>query len=434
MRKTTVLLAIALWSQAAWGQEFIPITKAEVLERVKQNNITLKITREDIEAARGEFNQANAIFLPNITASHTAMATTNPLMAFGIKLNQETLTPGDFDPAKLNDPSQIQDYATRIEVEQPLINVDGIVERKAAKYQWRATQLQGQRTAEHVMLEIEKAYMQLQLAYHAVDILETAVATAEENKRLAQNSFDQGLIQRSDVLAVEVHVTEVLNRLQYAHSNIGNASNYLSVLMGDDDYAILKPTDSLTVANPPVEHRGFSIGRADIRAMEMSVEARESMARSAKYGFLPRLNAFGSYELHDNEIFRAGADGYLFGARLSWDILQGGRRFGKTKQSLAEHRKSQLEYDQYVAKNRIEFAKAERELENAKNKLELTKLAVEQAGEALRIRQNRFEEGLERTSDLLNSETMYAQKRLEYLQSIYTYNYALAYLDFLTQE
>ncbi len=64
------------------------------------------------------------------------MATTNPLLAFGFKMNQEIVTQADFDPNKLNNPSQINLFATKFEVQQPIINVDGIFQRKAAKAKW----------------------------------------------------------------------------------------------------------------------------------------------------------------------------------------------------------------------------------------------------------------------------------------------------------
>jgi outer membrane protein TolC len=70
---------------------------------------------------------------------------------------------------------------------------------------------------------------------------------------------------------------------------------------------------------------------------------------------------------------------------------------------------------------------------DAENKLQLSKLAMEQSNESLRIRTNRFKEGLEKTSDLLIAETQFAQKELEYYQTIFEYNYAQAYLQFLTK-
>ena len=70
---------------------------------------------------------------------------------------------------------------------------------------------------------------------------------------------------------------------------------------------------------------------------------------------------------------------------------------------------------------------------DAENKLKLTKLALDQSGESMRIRTNRFKQGLEKTSDLLLVETQYSQKQLEYYQTIFEYNYAQSYLNFLTK-
>jgi outer membrane protein TolC len=95
-------------------------------------------------------------------------------MAFGSKLNQEILTMADFNPALLNDPAKTQNFATKFEIQQPLINVDGLFERKAAKSKMEAYQLQTERTKEYLELEVSKAYMQLQLAYRAVKVLEKA--------------------------------------------------------------------------------------------------------------------------------------------------------------------------------------------------------------------------------------------------------------------
>ena len=64
------------------------ISKKEVLQKVHEENSSLKITNQEYLMAKADFNQSRAVFLPNITASHTGIITTNPLMAFGSKLNQ----------------------------------------------------------------------------------------------------------------------------------------------------------------------------------------------------------------------------------------------------------------------------------------------------------------------------------------------------------
>jgi len=436
MKKNIGILTICLFSFLANlnAQEIITISKAEVLEKVSNENQTIKISNEDFNQAQADYRQTNAVFLPNIAISHTGISTTNPLMAFGSKLNQSILTANDFNPDLLNDPDQTQNFATRIEVQQPLINMDGFYQRKAAKNKMEAMSLQTERTSDYLSFEVEKAYMQLQLAYKAVDVITKALKAAESNKILADNSYKQGYLQQADVLAVDVRVTEVKNQLQMAKSNVENASNYLSFLMNETKDVLLKPTDSLNINRFELaEASQVSDERADIKAMQLASNAYETMHKADKMTFLPTLNAFGSYELYDDQVFQGDASGYLVGAQLKWNILEGSKRFGKSQKSRSEFEKSKLQYEQYVSQSQLELNKAKRMFIDAENKLQLSKLAMEQSNESLRIRTNRFKEGLEKTSDLLIAETQFAQKELEYYQTIFEYNYAQAYLQFLTK-
>ena len=434
MKKLLLIMAFFGASIYLQAQETLLITKEEVLTKVIQGNNTLKISAQEVLAAQGDYNQTNAVLLPNISISHTGIATTNPLMAFGSKLNQKILTQADFNPALVNNPDQIEDYATRIMVQQPLLNFDGFYQRKAAKAKLSATELQSERKQDYIQLSVDKAYMQLQLAYKTVEVLKKAKKAALENKRLANNSFKQGYLQKSDVLVVEVRVSEIDNQLQYAKSNIKNASNQLSVLMNDESYQILQPSDSLVIITNDINFESLPENRKDILAISSASEAYEQAYKADKMSFLPRLNAFGTYELHDNEVFQGDADGYLFGAELKWDIFEGSKRFGKAKKSKAEYEKSKLELHQYKAESQVELNRAKRMLQDAKNNLELTTLALQQSMESLRIRTNRFEQGLEKTTELLMAETQYAQKQLEYFTTIFQHNYALAYVQFLTKE
>ena len=416
------------------AQEIISIGKSEVLSTILDNNLGLKISEKDVEKSKAEYNQTQAVFLPNITASHTGITTTNPLMAFGSKLNQSILTPADFNPDLLNNPESTQNFATIIKIEQPLINLDGLYQRKAAKSKMEAMSLQTKRTADYLELEVEKAYMQLQLAYKGVDVLENALKTSEAHKKIAMNNFKQGYLQRADVLNVDIRITEVKNQLQTAKSNILNASNYMSFLMNDEGYKIYKPSDSLAVISFEINTNEVSKERADIKAMELSLKAYEAANKADKMAFLPRLNAFGTYEMYDNTIFQGNASGYVLGAQLSWNLFEGSKRIGKVQKSKADAEQSQLTYDQMVSQSNLELNKAKRQLTDAKNRLELMQLAVQQAQESLRIRKNRFEEGLEKTADLLQSETQFSQKQLEYYQTVFEYNFTQSYIQFLTKE
>lgn len=434
--KHQFLITIGIFSCSLLGysQDTITIAKKDLIEKVSQANLQIQLAQKTYQAAKAEYQQSNVLFLPSLTASHTAISTTNPLMAFGSKLNQEILTASDFDPGLLNDPAKTQNFATVISVQQPLLNVDGLYERKAAKAKMQAYQLQSERTKEYIQLEVSKAYMQLQLAYKAVSVLSTARATANANLKLVENYLKQGLVQKTDVLNVQIRVNEVSNQFQYAKSNIQNASDYLGFLLNEDvKNKIYKPSDELenSIALTAIVTE-VPQSRKDIQAMVQSTSAYQKIYMSSKMNFLPRLNAFGSYEMYDQTLFGTKANGYIVGAQLSWNVFDGYKSIGKMAKAKADFQKAALEAEQYKKQSQLEASKTNRQLQDAENKVKLSQLAFEQSKEAYRIRQNRFVQGLEKTTDLLQSETQMIQKELEELQAVFEYNFTKQYLQFLT--
>jgi outer membrane protein TolC len=423
------------FSSLGFSQDTITISKKEIGQKALDKNLQIQIAIQNFKSAQADFRQSNALFLPSITASHTAISTTNPLMAFGSKLNQEILTASDFNPALLNDPTKTQNFATKIEVLQPLINVDGMYGRQAAKSKMEAFQLQTERTKEYLELEVNKAFMQLQLAYKAVAVLSKANQTADANLKLITNYFNQGILQKTDLLSVQVRVNEIKNQLQYAKSNVQNASDYLAFLLNEDNTnKIYKPLESLDNSIAiEVINKTLSGNRKDILAMDKASLAYEKMVVLNKMSFLPRLNAFGSYELYDSTLLGTKAKGYLVGAQLSWSVFDGFKSIGKLDKAKADFQKSSLENQQYKAQSQLELSKTNRQLKDAENKVNLSKLALEQSQEAYRIRSNRFTQGLEKTTDLLQSETQMAQKELEFLQAVFEYNFTKEYAQFLTK-
>ena len=432
--KRILIIATLIWTQGQlFAQDLVKISLADVLAKVQESNASIKVSEQEAQMAKYDYRFSNSIFLPQIAVSHTGMATTNPLMAFGSKLNQEILTQADFNPALLNNPDQIENYATKVSVEQPLINLDGFYQRKAAKTTMEAKELQAMRTRDYLDFEAQKAYGQLQLAHRAVAVLQKAHEAANANLNMAQNSYDQGLLQKADLLEVKVRVTEVSDQLKTAKSNVQNASDYLSYLMNEEGDVVYEPSEELIPENLAETTEGSLVDRADIKAMDLVSEAYKANMRADNMTFLPRLNAFASYEMYDDQIFQADAKGYIIGASLSWDVFKGSQRFAKVGKSKTSYEKAKQEYEQYVAKSTMELQRTKRMVEDAKSRLETSKLAMEQSEESLRIRTNRFKEGLEKTTDLLGAEATYAEKQLAYYQTIFEYNQAQSLLTFLTK-
>lgn len=299
--------------QLTLAQDHINISLEDVLAKVQESNSSIKVSEQEAQMAKYDYRFSNSIFLPQIAVSHTGLATTNPLMAFGSKLNQAILTQADFNPVLLNDPDQVENYATIVSVEQPLINLDGFYQRKAAKTTMEAKELQAIRTRDYLDFEARKAFGQLQLAHRAVAVMEKAFEAANANLKMAQNSYDQGLLQKSDLLEVKVRVTEVADQLKTAKSNVQNASDYLAFLMNEEGTVVYEPSEELVPDRLGETLEGSLENRADVKAMDLVSEAYKANMKADNMTFLPRLNAFASYEMYDDQIFQADAKGYIIG-------------------------------------------------------------------------------------------------------------------------
>ncbi|MGB5244850.1 MAG: TolC family protein [Lutimonas sp.] len=416
------------------AQNAEPISLEQAKSLAIQNNYELRMNEQSYAVAQAEQEQANAAFLPSLVLSNTSVSTNNPLQAFGFKLLQKSVSVEDFNPDRLNDPGNQENFNTKIELMQPIFHLDGWKMKKAAKSKMEAVELENERSKEYLLLEIEKAYMQLQLAYKQQEVIEKALETGEENLKITKNQFDQGLIQYADVINVEVRYNEVKNNLLIAKSNLLNSSDYLNYLTGKESKDVLIPTEKLVMSNYDEQDViEMSSSRKDLLAIEQNLEAQEQMLKSSQYQFVPKASALAHYEWNDNNFMGFDASNYLVGLQLSWDIFDGGKTLGKVHREKAMLEKNEIYKQNYLAQSELELNKAYRQMNDARDAVEISKLAVEQSKESYRIVSNRFSQGLEKTSDLLYAETQLQKQELNYSQALFNYNYALSYLNFLTK-
>jgi len=433
MRKTVILILLFTTCSEVFSQEIIPISKTDLGIKLIDNNLQVKMAKKEAELAQAELLGTRAMYLPNVTASYTFTNTNNPLMAFGSRLNQERITMMDFNPDNLNSPKSISNFGTKIEVQQPIINMDAVYQKKAGQIKADVLNIKTERTKEYVQFELKKAYMMLQLAYKMKETLENAKETTLANKKVIDNYFKNGMIQKSEVLYVDVRISEIESQIQTAKSNIRNASDYLYFILDENsDNKVLKPTESLQYTEYIIDSNlKLNDNRKDLQAYQKSLEAYDWMIKSSKAKFLPKLSAFGSFEMYDNKAAQFNANGYLAGIQLSWNVFDGLKAKSEQEKCKAERSKAETEIEQYTKQSQLELNKASRQIEDAQSKVSFTKQAWEQSKEAYRIRKNRYDQGLEKSADLLSAETLMSQKELEYQQAVFEYNVAWEYLMFL---
>ncbi|WP_454802809.1 TolC family protein [Mucilaginibacter phyllosphaerae] len=420
-------------SAARAQQNTKSLSLSQAITATLTNNSNIQLAKLDGNIAMANYRQTEAIFLPQADLSYTAMSTNNPLSAFGFKLQQRSITQNDFNPALLNHPSATADYMAQLELKQPLLNIDMLYMRKGAEMQTEVYRYKTQRTKEYMTFETTKSFLQLQLAYQAEKVLAEASHTATLVYTFTDNHFKQGLIQKSDLLNAQVHVTAVESNLAKARSSIRNASDYLSLLMGQPAGTIYFINDEPKPTLPATDStQKVFANRSDFMAMQKAIEASGMMIKSSQMSYLPKLNAFGNFQYNDNRLTGFGANAYLIGIQLSWNIFNG----NKTKHVIAtqklERDKLIVQLAQQKDQSQLELHKAYRDLSEARFEMAQDQVAIEQAAEALRILQNRYQQGLVNTTDVLTADTQLSQLKFSLAQAQFTANVTSAYIQLLT--
>lgn len=403
---------------------------SEAIQLAEANNKTLKESGLNSSIASEKYKQSSAMFMPQVDLSYSALFTDNPLNAFGFNLQQGIVTAADFDPSKLNNPSLTKDFGSKIEVMQPLINPDLFYQRKAAKKGKEIAELQKMRTSEYVAFQVKQTYMELALAYDAKEVIGRALVTSAEGLKRAQSFYDEGLIQRTDLLDAQIFNSKLETDLSQATNSIQDISDRLSLVMGTEtgiQYTIDKVTETAEADFSYNDHR------TDFVAMNKAIEAQTMMKQASKMNFLPKLNAFGSYQYNDSKVAQFDKGSYLVGIKLSWNIFNGMRDKRSINISNFEIQRLNSQLSQQKDEAKVELMKSTRALETLTKETVNNQLMVEQAREALRILQDRYSEGLVSTTDLLRSQTQLAQTELALTQSIFKKNVTKAYIELLTE-
>jgi len=433
-----VLGVVFLSLSMAYAQEGSPameISLSETLELANQGNWDLLRAKEFIEQSQGAVAESRAVFLPNVRLSETFTTTTDPLMVFGFKLKQEITELSDFDPETLNNPERIENFNTRIEVMQPLLNMDGIWKRKAAEsmtenseesYAWEKNQ---------IALQAKALYFQLLLSYRQDEVVNKSYEAAIMNAQNAENLYEQGLLSKSDLLAAKMRTTEYESALIEIDNQLFKVNSDLVHFLQLPAETTLLPIDEMDdeILNMPIpENMSVSENRADLKALKSRIKASEYEIKAHQHSGLPRLNLMGSYEWNDQVIFGGSASNYLVGANLQWDIFQGGKRAGQIQKSKSTNRIADLNYREKLSNSQAEVKQLQNKIRLSYKQLELADLSEKQAEESFEIVSDRFKEGLEKTSDLLLSESNLLKKRLTKLQMQNQHQLLIFKLEVLT--
>ncbi len=402
------------------------ISKAQMANQLIQQSTTSEAI------ARAAYKETNAIYLPQISIGTMAMATNNPLNAFGFKLQQQSVKAVDFNPDFLNSPGSRTDFNSRIQLNMPVYNPALLYLRKAAATNIQIQSLKTTRTRQHIRWETEKLYLQLQMAYDAKKVLTVSLQAASALYTFTNNRVEEGLLQKSDALNVKVWISTIETHLTETNNNIKLISDYLSWMMGENPGMVYKPIDANGPVLPDSMLATIPANRPELAAYQKALEAHSLMMKSTRMKRMPAINGFASYQVNDKTATGFGAGSYLAGIQLNWNIFNGNAYKNKLQTQLLEKKKMEQELAYTVSKDQVALNKANYQLQTTRQQMLQIETAIENAAEALRILTNRYEQGLVNNTDVLMAQTQLSNQQLALARATHEYRSTQAEITFLT--
>ncbi|MBQ9418356.1 MAG: TolC family protein [Bacteroidales bacterium] len=117
-------------------------------------------------------------------------------------------------------------------VNVPIVHVGGVYAVKAAKAKRREVQYQMAEAEEMITLQVKKLQSELELAYRKLDQSRSGLESAEENLRLATESYAEGMCSSSDLMAAQTAWLQAESEVVDARIEIAMSRVYLKQALG----------------------------------------------------------------------------------------------------------------------------------------------------------------------------------------------------------
>ncbi|MBC2716377.1 MAG: TolC family protein [Desulfobacteraceae bacterium] len=409
-----ILTETALSDQTACRNYNLSLQSA--IESALEKNPLLEAAQHRVAASAERITQAKSGFYPKVYISEAYQLTTNPMWAFGMKLNQGIITQQDFDPDSLNDPSSIDNFNTMLWMTWPLFDSGQTwYGQQQAEFSHQASAAGLDRSCQEIISQTVAAYTDLVFAKESVSVVNQALQTAEAQLRLIEDRYKSGLTVKSDLLRVRVHISELEQQRVDANSRYLIAQAALNAVMGKEMSDDVLPTTPLFKSNVPAKELKDWINEAlsnrpDLKQINLHEQTARTEIKKSRSAHWPSVNINGSYEMNTAD-FDDTANSYTVGANVTMNLFSGFGISAREREALYRQNEINANLRAMNQKIRLETREAYYKLQSAEKRIQVAELSVDAAIEALRIVSSRYKNGQLSIVSLLDAELTLTRAR-----------------------
>ncbi|MBU1194518.1 MAG: TolC family protein [Proteobacteria bacterium] len=397
-------------------------------------NHHIQAARYGVLSSREKIIQARSGAIPQVQISEQLTHTTNPMWAFGTRLNQQNITTSDFNPDRLNDPDAITNYSTVLSVLWPIYDSGQTWYSLAqANLSQEAAAISESSARQQVIAETITAYIGVLLVRENKTVLQQILETARSHLQLVQSRYDGGFVAKSDLLRARVHIADLEQQMMEMKTRVDVAMCELNISMGMDSNLQYTLTSPLKPGNQVAEDLDIWVNKAlsnrpELKQLKLQKQIALKEVDKSRALRYPSVSLSGNYEINSEEFKDTGTN-YTVGGMVSMPLFSGGRISSKIREALVNLQQVQTHIkameQQVCAQTRQAFFNAR----SAWNRIAVARAAIEQSQESLRIVKNRYENGLFTIADLLDAELLVQQSLTRHLKAIHDYQLAVTRLD-----
>jgi len=392
------------------------LTIDEAIRSAWTGNQGLRASAAQVEAARAEAARARDARLPSLSLAARGVRTDEPMMAFGLKLDQGKIAAADFDPARLNDPDAIGGLGGSATISMPLFMGGRLLAgQRAAGAAAAAEAADHSRRRMEVAAAVVEAYFGAQVAQEGVRHAEDLVSHAVETERFVRERNAQGLALEADLARASAFRAGAEAERAAAVQRRATARSALALLAGDESAAaeLSTPVSALPASSAPAGDAPPE--RSDLVAARRRRDAAEQAAVAARGSLLPAIFAQASAEAMRTPDLDQGTEWISLGVLARWDLSVADLDAKRAASARARAAGEALAWRTREAAR--EVAEGERAIETADARVRAAEEAVSASVSARTLREARHRQGLLPLTDVLDAEAGLAGARALLLAS-----------------
>jgi outer membrane protein len=253
-------------------------------------------------------------------------------------------------------------------------------------------------------------------------IAEQEVFQLRDHLKIAKDLHEFGVVTYNDVLQAEVALADAQQRLISVKNAIINTQGSLNKLLGLPIQNLNKLKDENITPVPGLNLEDATQTaldtRSDLKAADGRMKQGEKSITEARAGHFPRFYAAGGqyyqqnrYALHDTQWFA------ILG--LNWKIFSGFDTKAQVTQARERLDQLAIQKKDLGEQIKLEVQNAYLGLKETADRIAVTKGAVQQGEENLRLNEERYKEQVGTATDVIDAQTLLTRVRVNYNNAVY---------------